>query len=470
MRHIKKPVFFIVAAFIAVFTYLTMFGISSQYGDIKTTYIKGTSDIRWGIDIRGGVDVTFSPPANYDATTSQMDSAKTVIEQRLVSLNITDNELYVDYSNDRIIVRFPWKSEEEDFNPEQAVKEIGATALLTFREGNEVDAAGLPTGVTKDTIILQGNDISKAAPVYNTESKQYEVSLELSADGAKKFSDATARLAPTKGVISIWMDDVRISYPTVQNHITEGKASISGSFNTGDDAKKLADKINSGALPFKLETSSLNVINPTLGMGARDAMVLSGIIAFICVAIFMIIYYKLPGIVAVIALVGHVSGSIAAISGFLGFIPSFTLTIPGMAGIILSIGMGVDANVINFERIKEESRKGKTLDGSIELGYQRGFSAIFDGNITVIIVALVLLGAFGPPDSIFSKLMYPVLFMFGPSTTGAIYSFGYTLLIGVILNFVFGVLASRLMLTSISKFKGLRNPRLYGGVKNDKNL
>lgn len=467
MHNIKKPVFFIVAVFIAVFSILTVFGIHSQYGDIKTTYIKGTSDIRWGIDIRGGVDVTFTPPSDYNATSDQMDAAKTVIEQRLVSLNITDNELYVDHKNNRIIVRFPWKSDEENFNPEEAVKEIGATALLTFREGHEVDEAGLPKGTTKDTIILQGSDVKKASPGYNSDSKQYVVSLELTSDGAKKFSDATAKLAPTKGVISIWMDDVCISYPTVQTHITEGKAEISGSFQTGDDAKKLADKINSGALPFKLETKSMNVINPTLGMGARDAMVLSGIIAFVCVAIFMIILYKLPGCIAVIALFGHVFGSIAAITGFFGFIPSFTLTIPGMAGIILSIGMGVDANVINFERIKEELRNGKTLDGSIKLGYHRGFSAIFDGNITVIIVSLVLLGAFGPPDSLFSKLMYPVLFMFGPSTTGAIYSFGYTLLIGVILNFVFGVTASRLMVASISKFKIFRNPRLYGGAKND---
>ena len=202
-------------------------------------------------------------------------------------------------------------------------------------------------------------------------------------------------------------------------------------------------------------------------MAARDAMVLSGMVAFILVSIFIIIYYKLPGIVAAIALVGQIMGTIAAISGFFGFMNSFTLTIPGIAGIILSIGIGVDANIITSERIKEELRKGKTLDGSIEIGFRRGFTAIFDGNITVVMVAVVLMGAFGPPESLFGKMLKYVFIMFGPATTGAIYSFGFTLLVGVLMNFIFGVTASRLMLASLSKFKCFRNPRLYGGAKND---
>jgi len=466
VRRLKKPVFFIVAVSILIFGYLTMFGIHSQYGDIKTTYIKGTSDIRWGIDIRGGVDVTFTPPKGYNATNAEIDAVRAVIDQRLVSLNITDSDVYEDYKNDRLIVRFPWKSEEADFNPEQAVKEIGETALLTFREGHEIDDAGLPTGITATNIILEGKDVENASPEYNSETKQYIVSLKLTGDGAKKFAAATEKLAKTNGVISIWMDDICFSYPNVNEQIPDGKAEISGNF-TLDEVKTTANKINSGALPFKLETSSLNVISPSLGAGAKDAMAFSGLIAFILVSIFMVALYKLPGCVAVIALLGQVFGSLAAVSGFFGFLPSFTLTIPGLAGIILSIGMGVDANVITNERIKEEVRKGKTLDGSIGLGFERGFSAIFDGNITVIIVAVVLMGAFGPPDSLFTKILHPVFFMFGPSTAGTIYSFGFTLLAGVICNFIFGVTASRLMIASISKFKCFRNPRLYGGAKND---
>ncbi len=464
MRRVKKPVFFIVAVCIAVFTFVTFYGISSQFGDEKTTYIKGAEDIRWGIDIRGGVDVTFAPPEGYNATQAEMDAAKSVIEQRLVSLNITDNELYVDYGNDRIIVRFPWKSDEADFNPEEAVKELGETARLTFREGYETDELGVYTGITEETVILEGKDVSKAEALYNSEEKKYFVSLELTSEGASKFSEATARLV--NQTISIWMDEVCISYPTVNSHITDGSARITGTF-TAEEVTTLANKINSGALPFKLETSSLNVISPTLGTGARNSMVLSGIIAFILIAIYITIMYRLPGFVAVISLIGQVAGSVAAISGFFPVFPSFTLTIPGIAGIILAIGIGVDANIITAERIKEELRKGKSLEGSIALGYKRAFSAIFDGNITVIIVAMILMGAFGTPDSLFSKLLYPIFFMFGPSTAGAIYSFGFTLMVGVILNFVFGVTCSRLMISSLSKFKAFRNKKLYGGVENE---
>lgn len=466
MRHIKKPVFFIVFFSILIFGFLTIFGIHSQYGDTKNTYIKGLQDIRWGIDIRGGVDVSFSPEAGYDATNEQLDAAKAVISERLVSLNITDYELYVDYKNDHIILRFPWKSDEADFDPEQAVNEIGETARLTFREGNEQDDTGAPAGTTASTIILEGKDVKEASPRYNSQDKEYIVQLELTKEGAKKFSEATEKLYVKNGTISIWMDDTMISAPTVQSHIKDGTATISGNF-TAEEVKALADKINSGALPFKLEIGSLNTISPTLGLGARDAMGIAGLIGFFVVAIFMIWKYKVPGFVASIALLGQIVGSIAAVSGFFGFMPSFTLTIPGIAGIILSIGMGVDANVITAERIREELRKGKSLDGSLSLGYEKGFSAIFDGNITVIIVAIVLMGAFGPPDSFFSKILNKILFMFGPATDGSIYSFGYTLIVGVICNFVFGVTASRLMLAGISKFKKLRNPKLYGGVDNE---
>ena len=159
------------------------------------------------------------------------------------------------------------------------------------------------------------------------------------------------------------------------------------------------------------------------------------------------------------------AGTVAAITGFFSVFPSFTLTLPGVAGIILAIGIGVDANIITAERIREEINVGKTIDGAISSGFKRAFTAIFDGNVTVIIVAIILMGSFGPTSSAFAKLLKPIFFMFGPSTTGSIYSFGYTLLIGVALNFVFGVFASRLMLTSLSKFAPFRKNWLYGGDK-----
>lgn len=163
---------------------------------------------------------------------------------------------------------------------------------------------------------------------------------------------------------------------------------------------------------------------------------------------------------------GQVAGTLAFVSGYFGFMNGSILTIPGIAGIILAVGMGVDANIITAERIREELDKGKTLDGSIELGFKTAFSAILDGNVTMILVAIILMGAFGTPDSIFSKMLKFAFFMFGPSTAGTIYSFGFTLLTGVILNLFFGVFCSRLMIASLSKFKALRKPTLYGGGKN----
>lgn len=469
MKRVKKPVFFVVVSFIVVFTALTFFGIHTQYGDVQTTVIRGLNDIRWGIDIRGGVDVTFTSPADYDATDNEIDAAKSIVETRLVDRNITDYELYVDYSSDRIIVRFPWQAEDELFDPETAVKELGEMAELTFREGVGEDKDELP-------LVLSGNQVEKAEARYDSSqqsgSRDYEVVLKLTEDGAKKFDEATKKLYDPTGAnpgrISIWMDDICISAPKVEAHITDDEAVISGPTIDAQGAIDLATKINGGALPFKLEADTFRSISPSLGMGARDAMGLAAVIAFAVIAFFMIFNYRLPGVVAVIGLVGLVAGTVSAITGFFPFSESFTLTIPGIAGIILSIGMGVDANVITAERIKEEINSGKTVDNAISIGFKRAFTAIFDGNITMIIIAIILMGAFGTPDSFAAKLLTPIFFAFGPSTAGAIYSFGYTLMVGVILNFVFGIFCSRLMTSSLSRFKPFRNPVLYGGKKNEK--
>lgn len=438
--------------------------------------MKGAQDIRFGIDIRGGVDVTFMPADDYDATDEQMAAAESVIQQRLVNLNITDNEVYTDYNKDRIIVRFPWKEGETDFNPESAIQEIGATAVLTFREGKEVDSEGKPTGVTAENIILEGKDIKSATAAVDNNANsatygQYYVSLELNDSGKESFAEATTRLSESKGTISIWMDDTMISYPTVNSAITDGNAMITlnGSDDkTRDEAISLANKINSGALPFALTAENYSTISPSLGANSLQAMVIAGVVAFVLVALFMIANYRLPGAVAVIALLGQTAMTLAFVSGYFSVLNSFTLTLPGIAGIILAIGMGVDANVIAAERIKEEIRSGKSIDGAIRAGFDRGLAPVIDGNVTVIIVAVMLMGAFGPTDGFFARMLKPIFFAFGPSTAGTIYSFGYTLLVGVLLNFVFGVICTRVMLKGISKLKCMRNPVLYGGVKNEK--
>ena len=248
----QKAVFFIVFALIIAFAYTAVFGLDTQYGDIVTTRINGVDDIRLGIDIQGGVDVTFNPAGDYDATKQQLDAATAVIKNRLNSLNINDYEVYSDDKSDRIIVRFPWQAGETDFDPENAVKELGETAELTFRYGSDYETDPetndvIPTG----DIILNGSDVKSAQPgsQYNdtTGAYEYVVQLQLndtSTDGESgkdKFASATAELAGSSTPISIWMDNTMISSPTVSTAITDGQAVISGDF-TYESAKSLDRK------------------------------------------------------------------------------------------------------------------------------------------------------------------------------------------------------------------------------------
>ncbi|MBP3759941.1 MAG: protein translocase subunit SecD [Ruminococcus sp.] len=466
MKKTKKSTFFIVVAFIALFTVSAVIGLDYLFGDKRTTVIKGVDDIRLGIDIKGGVDVTFAPSDNYDADDTQLDAATEIIKTRLTSLGINDNEVYSDSKSDRIIVRFPWQAGESNFDPEAAVKELGEMAELTFRKGTDADTDEEGNPIPTGEIVLNGNDIANAG--YTEQPNDYGdlqwvVTLSLTSEGTKKFAEATAELAGSSTPISIWMDNEMISAPSVNNAITDGNAVITGNF-TNETSKKLADQINSGALPFKMETSSFKTISPTMGEGSLDAILLAALIAFILIAVYMIILYRVPGFVAVIALCGQIAGSIAAITGWFGFMPGSTLTIPGIAGMILSVGMGVDANIITGERIKEELKSGKTLDSAIKVAYKRAFSAILDGNITNVLIAIILMGAFGVPSSFFSKILNrTIFFMFGATTEGVVYSFGFTLLAGVVCNFIFGVFFARLMVTSLSKFNSFSNRKLYGG-------
>lgn len=465
MKKNNKSVFFIVSILILAFAASTFFGFSTYFGDIETVRIKGVKDIRLGIDIQGGVDVTFKPEGDTDVSESQLKVATEVMKARLVSLNINDSEVYNDTKNDRIIVRFPWQAGEKNFDPEAAVKELGDTAELTFRIGDEYDTDEEGNITPKGEIVLRGADINTASngPATEEEGGGYLVQLKLNDSGKEKFAKATAQLAGSSTPLSIWLDDEMISAPTVKEALTQGTAVITGNF-TYESSKLLADKINSGALPFNLETVSFKTISPTMGQGSLDAMILAGIIAMIFIAIYMIVLYRLPGFVAVIGLIGQVAGSLAAVSGWFGFMNSSTLTIPGIAGIILAVGMGVDANIITAERIKEEINTGKTVESSLRVAYKRAFTAILDGNLTMILVAIVLMGAFGVPSSPFAKLLKPLFFAFGATTEGVIYSFGFTLMVGIILNFLMGVFCSRLMLTSLAKFKVFKNKKLYGGA------
>lgn len=393
-------ILFVIAAFICV----AVFGIGSD--------VKGVQEMRYGIDIRGGVEAVFEPK-NLDrsATKAELDTARDVIEMRLDALNITDREVTVDQDSGYLIVRFPWKSDEKDFHPEDAIAELGEMAQLSFR-----DEAG--------NVLVEGKNVKSASPERDTSGikDEYVVSLTFDQEGATLFDKATGEMIGKK--IGIYMDDQLIFNPTVQSRISNGQASISGM--TGyEESKSLADKINSGALPFSLETTSFSTISPILGANALHIMILAGLIAFALVCIFMVIYYKLPGVVAVLVLTLQMTLQLLAIS-----VPQYTLTLPGIAGIILSLGMAVDANIIISERISEELKADHSVRQAVINGYKSGFTSVLDGNITTAIVAVILM-------------------IFG---SGSMLSFGYTLLVGMIVNVVIGVTVSKAMQLSLITF------------------
>lgn len=467
MRRIGKPVVIIVAVFIFLFTALSIFGIHNTWGDTINSYIRGVPDIRWGMDIHGGTEVIFEPKSMDSATAEQLNSAETIIKQRLISQNIIDSEVHTDIDKMRIVVRFPWPANTTNFNLDSIIKSIGQKADLTFRKGTDKDYSG-DEEKPKGEIILTGSDVVSATAAsqrvsLTSPNYQYVVNLKLNEEGKQKFADATRELAASKDKISIWLDNDLISAPSVNDAITDGNAAISGNF-TPKTASQLANTISSGSLPIELKTASYSTISPTLGIQAKNMIKLAAVIAFLIIAAFMIWRYRIPGIVATISLIGHIGLTIAAISGFFSFFSNFTLTLPGVAGIILGIGMAVDANILTASRITEELNTGRSIDGAIAIGSKRGFAAILDGNIIMLILSIILMGAFGPQDSLFAFILKPLFFIFGATTEGAIFSFGYTMFIGVICNLIFSVFCTRVMLRSLSKFKRFRDPKLYGGA------
>ncbi len=418
--HSSRNTFFVTVLVIALIVVVCFTGLAIP----RFVHIFGLKDIKFGIDIKGGFEAYLEADTEEGVKPSklELDAAKSVVEKRLDSNGITDREIYIDGSN-RIIVRAPLQSAGEEDKTNEIFELLGQMALLTFREPN-------------GTVVLEGKDVRKANVQSDQNTGRPVVSLELTGDGASKFADATGRLIGQP--IAIYMDDVKISEPTVRSKITDGKAIIESSNMTTQEAKLLADQIQAGALPFAMKITSKNIVSASLGDRALQTMIQAGIVALILIALFMILYYRLPGLVAVIALIGHLAGQLLAIS-----VPQITLTLPGIAAIILSIGMGVDANVIIAERIKEEVRMGSPLRSSLRNGYDRALSAVIDGNVTVAIAAalLMLLGS------------------------GTFKSFGYTLLAGVVLNGIFGIMATRLMNFSLNQYKGTQNTWLYGGKK-----
>lgn len=397
----KKNHIWIVGIIIAVFVYAAVFGCGND--------IKGIGQMRFGIDIRGGVEAVFEPAGDYRPSESELESARDVIEGRLDAKNILDREVTVDRKAGHVIVRFPWKSDEKNFNPEEAIAELGETARLTFRD-------------EQGNILVEGKDVNSSEAVRDPNTGESVVSLSFDRAGAEAFAEATKKLTGKR--IGIYMDETLISAPVVKQAITGGTAMING-MDSPEEAKALSEKIRAGALPFSMETTNYNTISSTLGSQALKSMATAGALSMILICLFMMIYYRLPGVVSCLTLLFQMSLQVLAMS-----IPQYTITLPGIAGLILSAGMAVDANIIVSERISEELRNGMTVKQAVRRGYKNAFSSVLDGNITTAAVAAILM-------------------FFG---SGTMLSFGYTLLTGVLINLFAGVWMSRTILNSLIEY------------------
>ena len=433
----QKITFFIVALIILSVVAYTISGIMKD----RSSYM------RFGIDIKGGVSATFKAKQEKDGeeatppTDEQLEAAKAVMELRMDAKNILDRTVSIDYDDKCILVEFPWRADEKNFDPVAAIDEFGEVAELTFVVLEEADADdenvisytayGTTLYYTITETIMNGSVIDKADSTY-LEGK-HVVRLDFNDTGTQAFAKATSD--NIDGTIGIMLDDKLISAAGVGEAITEGSAVITSDAFTAETAKALSDKINSGALPFAMEASNYSSVSATMGSHALKIMLLAGMIALVVIILFMSVYYRLPGFVASLTLLLQTAGQLLIFHSL-----NLTLTLPGIAGIILSIGMGVDSNIIIAERIKEELNSGKTLRGSISSGYSRAFSAVLDCNVTTGVIGLLLM-------------------FFG---TGSMLSFAYTLLIGILLNFGVSIISSKWMITSLAAYKVLSNKKLYG--------
>lgn len=382
--------------------------------------------IRLGLDLVGGSRIVYEAeiPDGYNQANlaDDMNSVQKVIRQRLTDKGFTEATVTLTGDN-RVTVEIP-----QITNPEEAVQTLGTTAQLTF-----IDADGKEW--------LTGSDIKKATygygrPTGNEVTDVHYVQVQFTSEGQKKFAEATGNIAArTDGtnIMAIVMDNQVISSASVSSQIDSDSCVISGSF-TRDSASELADLINAGQIPFSLKQVELRSVGPQLGADAMRTSLIAGAIGIVLVMLFMLIVYRIPGLVASIALCFYM-----VIEALIFSLVRVNLSLPGIAGIILSIGMAVDANVIIFERVKEELKNGKTVKSAIDSGFKRAFTAILDSNITTLIACAVL-------------------FFLG---TGTIVGFATTLGIGVIVSMFTALTVTHFLLNRMVDFR-IRNPKAYG--------
>jgi len=371
--------------------------------------------IEQGLDLSGGVDIVYEAD-KAQVTDDEMKAAISLLQGRLDWSGWTEAEVAKE-GDKRIRVQIPGVADAEE-----AIQEIGQTAQLSF-----VDEAG--------NILLTGDMVKDAskqvgAKDANSPSVPY-VALEFDEEGKQRFADATRNNIGK--VIYIVMDEEIISAPVVQSAITNGQAMITGQFS-GEEAEELASLIRAGSLPFNLNVIQMKNVGARLGADALSTGIKAGIVGIALVLLYMLFSYKLLGFAADWALVIYVGLELVALSLF-----HVTLTLPGVAGIVLSVGMAVDANIVIFERIKEELVMGKTLRAAIKNGFRRATSAIIDGNVTTLIAAAVL-------------------FFLG---SGTVKGFATTLMIGIIISMFTALVVTRVIVKGLM-YAGINNPKYYG--------
>ena len=394
---------------VAVCAYLGLFGFGKG---TMINYLKPWGDaISLGLDLRGGVYTVYQAEDNGDADfDTKMDSTVSILTSRLTRQGFTEATV-TRQGNDRIRVEIPNVSD-----PNEILTIIGTPAQLYFvdEDGNN---------------LMEGSMVKNAYAAQDQDGKPC-IAFELSDEGAKIFADATA--ANLGKTISITLDGETISRATVNTVIAGGKGEITGNF-TADEARNLATLILSGALPLNLTQLEVSAISATLGVEALDRAIQAGIIGVILVMLFMIFRYRLCGVVADIALTIYIMVVVLLLA-----LTGAQLTLPGVAGIILGIGMAVDANVVIFERIREEVKNGRPIGSAVRKGFSNALSAIIDSNVTTIVAAVVLY-AFG---------------------TGSVRGFALTLGIGVATSLVTAVFVTHKLLDIFADL-GVKNQKLY---------
>ena len=376
------------------------------------------SSIRQGLDLQGGTHVVLEAVDTEQAQVNDdaMNRVIAIMEKRVNALGLTEPIIQREGER-RVIIELPGVKD-----PDAAIKTIGKTAMLEFRdeEGNTV---------------LTGTDLKDAQASTNPQTGQNVVNLEFSDEGAQKFADLTMKNVGR--TIAILLDGEVLTAPNVREPILGGRAEITGQ-KTLEEAQNLAVVLRSGALPVKVEIIETRTVGPTLGQDSKDKSQFAFAVGLGVVVIFMIFFYHFSGFIADVALMAYT----IMLLGIL-YLMDATLTLPGVAGIILSIGMAVDANVLIFEHFKEEYQiNGKSLRLSMDAGFKRAFTTIFDSNVTTLIAA-------------------GVLFFLG---TGTIRGFAITLGIGTILSMFTAITLTQFMLKLMINSKLSENPRLYGAT------